>query len=82
MRIPVVNHAPNDRTQVRSYVLTGTQKGMVETFGSTCHGAGRAMSEQSHVGTLSYYGSKEIKTHGSLSVSSCPVMEEAKTVRM
>ena len=22
-----------------SYVLTGTQTGMVETFGSTCHGA-------------------------------------------
>jgi tRNA-splicing ligase RtcB len=27
-----------------SYVLTGTDKAMVETFGSTCHGAGRAMS--------------------------------------
>lgn len=27
-----------------SYVLTGTQKGMTETFGSTCHGAGRALS--------------------------------------
>lgn len=27
-----------------SYVLTGTQKGMSETFGSTCHGAGRAKS--------------------------------------
>ena len=27
-----------------SYVLTGTQKGMDETFGSTCHGAGRAKS--------------------------------------
>jgi tRNA-splicing ligase RtcB len=27
-----------------SYVLTGTQKGMDETFGSTCHGAGRAQS--------------------------------------
>lgn len=27
-----------------SYVLTGTEKGMTETFGSTCHGAGRAMS--------------------------------------
>lgn len=25
-----------------SYVLTGTQRGMDETFGSTCHGAGRA----------------------------------------
>ena len=27
-----------------SYVLTGTQRAMDETFGSTCHGAGRAMS--------------------------------------
>ena len=27
-----------------SYVLTGTEKAMEETFGSTCHGAGRAMS--------------------------------------
>ena len=27
-----------------SYVLTGTARGMAETFGSTCHGAGRAMS--------------------------------------
>ncbi|GMT28713.1 hypothetical protein PFISCL1PPCAC_20010, partial [Pristionchus fissidentatus] len=27
-----------------SYVLTGTEKGMSETFGTTCHGAGRALS--------------------------------------
>jgi tRNA-splicing ligase RtcB len=27
-----------------SYVLAGTQKSMDETFGSTCHGAGRQMS--------------------------------------
>src|SRR4029434_8087999 len=27
-----------------SYVLTGTERAMHETFGSTCHGAGRAMS--------------------------------------
>jgi tRNA-splicing ligase RtcB len=27
-----------------SYVLVGTQQAMVETFGSTCHGAGRVMS--------------------------------------
>ena len=27
-----------------SYVLTGTDRGMKETFGSTCHGAGRASS--------------------------------------
>jgi tRNA-splicing ligase RtcB (3'-phosphate/5'-hydroxy nucleic acid ligase) len=27
-----------------SYVLAGTQKAMAETFGSTCHGAGRVLS--------------------------------------
>ena len=27
-----------------SYVLVGTAKAMEETFGSTCHGAGRVMS--------------------------------------
>merc|ERR1712107_611485 len=27
-----------------SYVLTGTGQGMQQTFGSTCHGAGRALS--------------------------------------
>ncbi|MFP3908993.1 MAG: RtcB family protein, partial [Archaeoglobaceae archaeon] len=27
-----------------SYVLTGTEKAMEETFGSTCHGSGRTMS--------------------------------------
>jgi len=29
-----------------SYILTGTEKAMEETWGSTCHGAGRAMSRQ------------------------------------
>ena len=27
-----------------SYILTGTEKGFKETWGSTCHGAGRALS--------------------------------------
>jgi tRNA-splicing ligase RtcB len=27
-----------------SYVLAGTEKALAETFGSTCHGAGRVMS--------------------------------------
>ena len=27
-----------------SYVLSGTDQGMEQTFGSTCHGAGRALS--------------------------------------
>lgn len=37
-----------------SYVLTGTERGMRETFGSTCHGAGRAMSRNKSRTTLDY----------------------------
>lgn len=37
-----------------SYVLTGTAKGMAETFGSTCHGAGRARSRNSSRRQLDY----------------------------
>jgi tRNA-splicing ligase RtcB len=37
-----------------SYVLTGTQRGMEETFGSTCHGAGRAQSRNKSRSNLSY----------------------------
>lgn len=37
-----------------SYVLTGTQRGMEETFGSTCHGAGRAQSRNKSRRNLSY----------------------------
>lgn len=37
-----------------SYVLTGTQKGMELTFGSTCHGAGRAMSRNRSRKCLDY----------------------------
>jgi tRNA-splicing ligase RtcB len=29
-----------------SYVLAGTEKAMKESFGSTCHGAGRVMSRK------------------------------------
>jgi len=32
-----------------SYILVGTEKGMQETFGSTCHGAGRVMSRAAAV---------------------------------
>ena len=32
-----------------SYVLVGTKKAMEETFGSTCHGAGRVMSRHKAV---------------------------------
>ncbi len=37
-----------------SYVLTGTERGMQETFGSTCHGAGRAMSRSKSRRNLTY----------------------------
>eukprot|EP00475_Leptophrys_vorax_P018443 TRINITY_DN25233_c0_g3_i1.p1 TRINITY_DN25233_c0_g3~~TRINITY_DN25233_c0_g3_i1.p1 ORF type:complete len:530 (-),score=122.58 TRINITY_DN25233_c0_g3_i1:21-1451(-) len=37
-----------------SYVLTGTEKGMEETFGSTCHGAGRALSRHKSRKNLQY----------------------------
>lgn len=37
-----------------SYVLTGTQRGFEETWGSTCHGAGRAMSRNKSRKTLDY----------------------------
>lgn len=37
-----------------SFVLTGTDKGMAETFGSTCHGAGRALSRSKARRTLEY----------------------------
>ena len=36
-----------------SYVLAGTEKGMAETFGSTCHGAGRALSRNASRARLS-----------------------------
>ncbi|CAK9303986.1 unnamed protein product [Gordionus sp. m RMFG-2023] len=37
-----------------SYVLTGTEKGMQETFGTTCHGAGRAISRAKSRRNLDY----------------------------
>jgi len=32
-----------------SYLLSGTDKGMSETFGSTCHGAGRVLSRKAAI---------------------------------
>eukprot|EP00656_Telonema_subtile_P020634 TRINITY_DN2171_c0_g1_i2.p1 TRINITY_DN2171_c0_g1~~TRINITY_DN2171_c0_g1_i2.p1 ORF type:complete len:534 (+),score=179.93 TRINITY_DN2171_c0_g1_i2:131-1732(+) len=37
-----------------SYVLLGTEKGMEDTFGSTCHGAGRAQSRNKSRRKLEY----------------------------
>jgi tRNA-splicing ligase RtcB len=34
-----------------SYVLVGTERAMKETFGSTCHGAGRVMSRHQAIKT-------------------------------
>ena len=32
-----------------SYILRGTEKGLEETFGSSCHGAGRVLSRREAV---------------------------------
>jgi len=48
-----------------SYVLCGTEKAMEETFGSTCHGAGRVMSRSQAIKSAkgrSIY--KEMETRG------------------
>lgn len=37
-----------------SYVLTGTEQGMRDTFGSTCHGAGRSRSRNNSRNKLDY----------------------------
>ncbi|XP_062552247.1 RNA-splicing ligase RtcB homolog [Armigeres subalbatus] len=37
-----------------SFVLTGTEKGMAATFGSTCHGAGRSLSRAKSRRNLDY----------------------------
>lgn len=37
-----------------SYVLTGTQNGMQQTFGTTCHGSGRAISRSKSRRLLDY----------------------------
>lgn len=42
-----------------SYVLVGTQRAMDETYGSTCHGAGRNMSR--HAAIKKFYG-EDIKS--------------------
>ncbi|OQR76162.1 tRNA-splicing ligase RtcB-like [Tropilaelaps mercedesae] len=38
-----------------SYVLTGTSQGMLKTFGTTCHGAGRALSRAKSRRSLDYH---------------------------
>jgi len=63
-----------------SYILTGTEKGMRETFGSTCHGAGRARSRNNSRNKLEYTEVLEnLKTKGIAIRVASPklVMEEA-----
>ena len=63
-----------------SYVLAGTEQGMARSFGSACHGAGRAMSR--HQATRQWHGSdlvRELASQGILirSPSLRGVAEEA-----
>ena len=63
-----------------SYILTGTEKGMRETFGSTCHGAGRARSRNKSRHVLQYEEVlAKLKTKGIAIRVASPklVMEEA-----
>jgi tRNA-splicing ligase RtcB len=63
-----------------SYVLVGTEKGMADTFGSTCHGAGRASSRAKSRRTLTYEGVLESLAAKGISIrvaSPKLVMEEA-----
>jgi len=63
-----------------SYVLTGTERGMEETFGSTCHGAGRQRSRNNSRTKIEYTDVLEgLKTKGIAIRVASPklVMEEA-----
>lgn len=63
-----------------SYVLTGTKTGMQETFGTTCHGSGRALSRAKSRRDLDYRDVlKEMSAKGiSVRVASPKlIMEEA-----
>ncbi|CAG2115334.1 unnamed protein product, partial [Medioppia subpectinata] len=63
-----------------SYVLTGTETGMKETFGTTCHGAGRALSRSKSRRNLDYKDVLEDLAKKGISIrvaSPKLVMEEA-----
>jgi tRNA-splicing ligase RtcB len=61
-----------------SYLMAGTSKAMEETFGSTCHGAGRSMSRSQ--AKRKFYGEKvrsELKAQGIIvKAASMPVVAE------
>lgn len=70
----------NQKQGTCSYVLTGTEQGFRETFGSTCHGAGRATSRNAARHRLDYHEVLEgLKTKGIAIRVASPklVMEEA-----
>ncbi|XP_059488734.1 RNA-splicing ligase RtcB homolog [Neocloeon triangulifer] len=63
-----------------SYVLTGTHQGMQETFGSTCHGAGRALSRAKSRRNIGYQDVLDKLQESGISIrvaSPKLVMEEA-----
>jgi len=63
-----------------SYLLAGTQKAMEETFGTTCHGAGRLMSRLDAKRSIAFNGlMKELETKGIvlMAASHGKVVEEA-----
>ncbi len=68
------------RLRDTGFGLAGTERGMEETFGSTCHGAGRARSRNNSRNKLSYQEVLDaLKTRGIAIRVASPklVMEEA-----
>jgi tRNA-splicing ligase RtcB len=68
-----------------SYVLTGTDEGMKNTFGSTCHGAGRALSRAKSRRNLDWHDVlKELEDKGiSIRIASPKlVMEEVIFIQL
>ena len=57
-----------------SYVLTGTQQGMTETFGSTCHGAGRALSRAKSRRNLDFQEVTELRDQFDSIIDFCCVL--------
>ena len=47
-----------------SYVLVGTDRALAETFGSTCHGAGRVMSRTQAAGRIKKVNGRRVRVGG------------------
>ena len=66
-----------------SYLLVGTEKAMQETFGTTCHGAGRLKSRQEAKRTVEYHQLlKELQAKGIVAMATGhgTMVEEAPSV--